>query len=473
MKKITVAYILFLSALSAQAQQVGLFSHYFYKPMVYNPAFAGFEDGTQIMLVHHKQWSGFKGAPQFNILTLDKNVMKKKVGIGLKLMSDTRGINNRAGGDFYYSFRFKIGEDAQLALGMSVGILDQALNFSNVVVENTADPALFPDVQHKISFDGNAGLAFKFKGLDLGIAVPHLFGNKIKYSDAASYASYTHARHYMGSLKYTFMVSKEKGVSIAPQALVRSAASAPLQYDANITLDWKDKFWAGATYKSNYALAANIGLCIFKQFSVGYSYDIITGSIGSYSGLSHEIMLNIKFGNNKKPEPENTKQDTATAMETSDEVVPEKDSLLVPAQREPVVEKPEPAATVKQPFDYAAYQKHKADSLEKIKSASSNNNVWIGTFSAADFRDVQNQIAGKGYYVVAGSFLSRENANAEVKRMISKGFRSSGWVYSQTRKFNYVFIVKTGGEKEAVKQAVHVLSNGAEFEDVWILHLTE
>jgi hypothetical protein len=192
-------------------------------------------------------------------------------------------------------------DHTHLSLGMSFGAINQTIDYSKAVVENTTDPTLFPDSQHKTTYDGNAGLAFICKGLEFGAAVPHLFGNKIKYASNTNVpAYYAQARHYMGSLKYKFYLSQDNNISISPQGLLRFVPNAPLQYDGTINVNWNDKFWFGATYKSGYAIAANVGFCIYKRFTVGYSYDIITGSIGTYAGLSHEIMVNIQLG--KKPE---------------------------------------------------------------------------------------------------------------------------------------------------------------------------
>ncbi len=120
-----------------------------------------------------------------------------------------------------------------------------------------------------------------------------------------SWNSCIHCDHYFKRpflLKYKFYINKEKGLSIAPQGLVRFVQNSPFQYDGNINFDWQDKFWIGATYKSDYAVGANVGFCIHKQLYVGYSYDFIIGDIGEYSGMAHELMLNFKFGKNKKEE---------------------------------------------------------------------------------------------------------------------------------------------------------------------------
>lgn len=308
MKKILVLLFIIFSLFWGEglggfsfAQQVGMYTHYFYKPMVNNPAFTGYESTTNAMLLHRNQWADFKGAPRLTVFTMDGSLIDKKVGLGFSLSSDRKGITNRTIGNVSYSYGINIGEDARVLFGVSFGVIYQTLDFSKTLVENNTDPNLFSDLQRKTALDGNAGIAFIWKGLEFGAAVPQLMQNKINYVDYANVRGYyALARHYMASLKYKFVIIEDKGISLVPQGLVRFVPGAPLQYDATLMADWKDKCWLGATYKSNYAVAVNVGFSVHKQLSIGYSYDIIVGSIGNYSGMSHELMLNFKFPGNRK-----------------------------------------------------------------------------------------------------------------------------------------------------------------------------
>ena len=303
MRKGFVLSLMVLFTLFADAQQIGMYSHYFYNPMIYNPAFTGSGEAVNVMLINRTQWTDFKGAPKLTIFTLDGSLIDKKAGLGLSLISDRKGISNRTGGNLSYSYRLTMNDELHLLLGLSFGIINQTIDFSKALMQNTSDPVLFTDMQRKTTFDGNAGLAAVWKELEFGAAVPQLFGNKISYVDNYNVrAYYTQTRHYMASLKYKYFIVKEKGISITPQGLVRFIPNTPFQFDSNINLDWKDKLWIGATYKSDYAIAANVGFCLYKQLYVGYSYDFIIGNIGKYSGMSQEIMINFKFAEHKKKE---------------------------------------------------------------------------------------------------------------------------------------------------------------------------
>ncbi|MES2568269.1 MAG: type IX secretion system membrane protein PorP/SprF [Bacteroidota bacterium] len=309
MKKVLKVILFLLLTDILSAQQIVMFSHYFYKPMVYNPAFTGNTDGANLMLVNHTQWAGFKGGPQYNILTLDGSVINKNTGLGISVISDRKGVNSRIGGNLSYSYKIRFKEKIYLALGISAGAINQSIDYSKAIIENQNDPSLFLNNQSKTTFDANAGLAFVCKGLEFGFAAPQLANNKLDYvSTTDSRTFYTQTRHYMSSLKYKFLLSKSKEISLAPQGLVRYISNTPMQYDANLNLDFQNKFWVGATYKSKYAIGINLGFVLFKRLSIGYSYDYITGSLNKYSGLSHEIFINFKF-TKKKKEPATVEQE--------------------------------------------------------------------------------------------------------------------------------------------------------------------
>lgn len=284
-----------------KAQQVGMYNHYFFKPLVYNPAFAGSGENVEAMLLSRAQWAGFNGAPQLNIFTIDGALKEKKIGLGLILVNERRGIFQRNGGTLAYSYRVNFNEEAYLLLGVAAGVMNQSIDFSKAVAENYTDPTLFGGMQQKTSFDGNAGFAFVWKGLQVAASAPQLFANRFNYVDnTGTRTYYSQVRHYTASAGYRIDVNKDKGMTLTPQFLAVVVPGAPAQLNGIVNFAWENKFWLGAIYKSNYALGVNAGIILSKKFSIGYSYEIITSDLAKYAGISHEIMVNFKFGGKKK-----------------------------------------------------------------------------------------------------------------------------------------------------------------------------
>lgn len=490
MKKICLVFIGLMMTLLSNAQQIGVYSHFFFKPMVYNPAFTGADDAVNAMIISRSQWTGFKGAPQLNIFTIDGSI-NKKAGLGVQLISDRKGLTNRVGGNVSYSYRLIINEDMHLSFGVALGVIDQTIDFSRAVTESNTDPMLFNTPEHTTSLDANAGLAFKWKGLDIGVAVPQLIGNKINYVDNTDVRSYyTQARHYMGSVKYKIPVLKDKGLSVIPLALVRFLPNTPIQYDGTLNIEWKDKLWVGATYKNDYAVGLNVGVCIHKQLSVGYSYDFITGKIGNYSGMSHELMVNFKFGN-KKSEPTIVQQPVvAPVKEPVNKTLENKayEERMDSLQRQLKESQDNLKKLAEKMNEQLKAQQQKLDEQAKIQEqkpiVSENRNVeavegnvnkvmvegvWLITNHTNEFKDDQNHEPAKGFYVIVGTFIYRDLAIAETQRFNDKGFKTANWVYYEARKYNYVFTERSLSKEGALAKAKEIRQAGVK--DVWIQEL--
>jgi type IX secretion system PorP/SprF family membrane protein len=107
MKKTLITFALAVAASAGiKAQQLPLFSQYYYNRFIYNPAFTGVEDQANAFLIHRSQWKDIAGAPVTYALTVDGPVSKNKIGLGLSLFNDQMDIFNRTGLYSSYSYRF-------------------------------------------------------------------------------------------------------------------------------------------------------------------------------------------------------------------------------------------------------------------------------------------------------------------------------------------------------------------------------
>lgn len=510
-KKIYISFLLFSLCFNIDAQQLGICSHEFYKPMITNPAFTGSTEYTNVMLISRAQWLEFKNAPQLNIFTLDGAIPNKKMGIGIDLFSDKKGISNRIGGNIFYAYILKINDDTKLRLGIALGVTDHTLHYSQAIVEDATDLTIQGNTQRKTSLNGNAGIGFTWKKLEIGVAAPQLLGNALEYEDnVTGKASYAMKRHYMGSLKYQFLISKEKQISITPMAFVHYLPNVPMQYNANLNLEWKDKFWVGATYKSDYAVAANAGICISKQLYVGYSYDFIIGNIGKYSGMSHELMINFVFGKKKAPltndlerpvaiQKEDPKTDSLQAeleiknnkLKNDQEQLAKLNEELNKLKTENERLKTTPAQpTGNPPANTNPATNNQTTNTSQTAgnqpSGANGNSVPVNSMNENktiekginiikaknnEFTYLTGKPASKGYYVVIGTFFYRDFAEAELKRTKTKGYSSADIIYSSVRNYNYVTTSFTGSKEAALKNVESIKEAG--IKDAWILSLEE
>jgi type IX secretion system PorP/SprF family membrane protein len=454
MRKLNISAALILMTASAFAQQLPFSSQYYTNMFVTNPAFTGTTDEhTRAFITHRSQWIGVKGGPQTSYLTLDGPIEAKNIGLGLKLYSDVTDITSRMGAFANYSYKLKINDEHTLFIGLAAGVLNNSIDFSKAVMRDTDDPFLSTERQSKTVFSADFGLGYTWDRLQVGFAMPQVIGNKIKYKNNLGENSYYNLeRSYQGSIKYVFDVVKEKEITAYPLIFVSGTKGTPFQYDINAVLDWKKMGWVGVTYHSNYAVAASIGLR-YKNLSVGYAYDFGIGKIQKYTGSSSEFLLSYTFGGNRtRPE-----EPVITRTET-------KDTLT-----ELMLAKLKAQADTNQ----AQMERLKAE-LQKLKSGGGSGNTenltenLMRTGSSNDFVDENGMSMNAGYYIVIGSFSSKDNANKFKEANLIKGYNGTSVIQNHKTKVYYVYVMKTDDQKvgEAEQQKYK-----NEYPDVWLQKL--
>ena len=282
------------------AQQLPFSSEYYTNPFVINPAFTGNGDFCNAFITHRSQWVKVKGAPQTSCFSIDTPIEEQKIGLGLKCYSFATDILTQTGASANYSYKIKVSDDKNLFLGLTMGILDNKIDFAKAVLHDYDDPFFLQQQQNKTVFSADFGLAYRAKKLEVGLAIPQIIGNQINYgTDNGDIRHFKLARHYQGTIKYVVDLIKEKEITAYPLIMFRSVSNAPFQFDINAVVDKKKLGWIGFTYHSSYALAINAGLR-YKNFTLGYAYDLGLSKIKTYTGSSTEFLLGYTFVRERK-----------------------------------------------------------------------------------------------------------------------------------------------------------------------------
>lgn len=461
MKNLFIAAILVLQTASMIAQQLPFSSQYYTNPFVINPAFTGSHDQTNIFLTHRSQWTGIAGAPQTSYLTVDGPIQVKNIGLGLKVYSDVTDITSRVGAFVNYSYKLKIDDDNNLFLGIALGILDNRIDLSKAVIRDKDDPFIVQQQLRKTAFSSDFGLAYTWKKLEVGIAIPQLIGNQIKYktNDGTTNSYYNLTRHYQGSVKYLFDVVKEKEITAYPLIMVRYAAGLPVQYDVNAVLDWKKIGWIGITYHSNYAVALSGGIR-YKNLALGYAYDLGISKLKAYQGSSSEFLLSYTFGGKKAEEsipveePKNTvsneELEKLKAKSDINEVeIGKLRSEIATLKTSKTLKESPPQAT--------------------LPPMGNSPETILRTASHVNFTDVNsNKPLGKGFYIVIGTFSNKDNANKYREASLSKGFTETQIFQNNLTKGFAVYVYKADIKEDA---AFELKRYKAVYPDAWIQKL--
>lgn len=83
---------------------------------------------------------------------------------------------------------------------------------------------------------------------------------------------------------------------IEPTTPIKHVNLAPTQFDLSIRLIYKSNLWFGRSYRSSDAVAIFASYRVSDYLSLGYSHDIVTYEIQTYTNGSHEILIQLRFG---------------------------------------------------------------------------------------------------------------------------------------------------------------------------------
>lgn len=445
-KSLVIAAVSFL-AFKANAQQIPLSSQYYVNKFILNPAFTGNKEEANAFLTHRSQWTGVQGAPQTSYLTIDGPVDKKNIGLGLNLFSDVTDISSRTGAYGAYSYKLSLKEDHHLRFGLAVGVIDYKLDFSRAVYRDKMDPYLMSQTVHKTVFNADFGLAYNWKQLEVGFAIPQMLGNKVNYNSNNSDIFYRVERHYVGSAKYVVDVIKDKEITAYPLIVVRAAKGAPLQYDVNGIIDWKKIGWFGVSYRSAYAVGLSAGVR-YKGLSVGYAYDMGIAGIKSYSGPTNEFLLGFTFGGGKSQEEDQVSNAKLNEIDQKNAALQESINKL----------------QTQGDTNTAEIAKVKGE-LENLKLETRD---IVRVNSKNDFADETGQSPEAGYYIVIGTFSSVDNATKMKAIHVTRGYSNAHVVQNTKTKLYHVYVIRALTKEDVLLELPKLR---AEYPDAWIQKL--
>lgn len=301
-KALVAGSLLVLGAFTGKAQYDAMFTQYMFNEVFINPAYTGSKEAMSATLTHRQQWVNFPGRPITTSFSLHGPLEGNKMGVGLSILNDQVGVMNRNLIYASYAYRLKLdNKNSTLALGLMGGLDNQMNKLNTLKVSNdasaVADPQ-FGNSPNVVAPNFGAGLYYNTKTLYVGLSVPRMIDNKVKFGpDGSSTIKTTKVKPslftYYFTAGYLFTINDE--IKLRTNMMIKAVQNAPVQVDIGANVLLRDVLWAGLSYRSGSSLAVLLGYQVNKQFLVCYSYDYGLNMIQKYSQGSHEIVLNYLF----------------------------------------------------------------------------------------------------------------------------------------------------------------------------------
>lgn len=286
MKKIIYATLALIALGTAKAQQDPMFTHYMYNTLWLNPAYAGTRDAFTVTALHRSQWVGFDGAPIDQTITMHTPLLNGKMGAGLSVLNDRIGPTKSTTLAVDLDYQVRLSKKSKLSFGLKGLVNLYNNNLSSLSLDNQSDAAFAQNTQRVLPNVG-AGVYYYRERFYAGLSTPKLLENA--YTGVAGTLS-KEQRHYffiMGTV-----IDLSKNVKLKPTCFVKATAAAPVEADVTASFLFRDKFSAGAMYRTGDGAGVLLGYNFTEQFTIGYSFDwSIANTTGRYNNGSHEIML--------------------------------------------------------------------------------------------------------------------------------------------------------------------------------------
>ena len=297
-----------LSSVFAQEQIVC--DQYHFNYYLVNPAVAGAERCTHLMLTGKFQWLGMDDAPMTQTLSARTRILNN-VGLGAYFYNDKNGYSYRQGGEVTFAYHIPLTEnnrytmkqrsiERQLSFGISLMV--NHFNFDKSLFDEygSTDNVLGNGGTNKgFYFNANAGAYFIWDNFFAGFAMSNLIPTELTELGMDEPVWPLTGYGFMG-----YDIDLVNNMTIEPSAMFKFNADSERQLDLNLkymqTLPNNEDFsyWLQLSYRhtldadnANPLSLSPMGGIRYKGFHVGYAYVIGLTPLARQNYGTHEIML--------------------------------------------------------------------------------------------------------------------------------------------------------------------------------------
>lgn len=285
--------LLFQYAMKTFGQQDPLYSQYMFNVQAYNPAYAGTWESIGIMTLGRYQWVGFQGAPSTYTLTVQAPMRNEKVGMGISVINDNIGFENRFATFIDYSYGLTLTNSITLRLGLKGGFTNYNNNLSAYTLYSPEgdDPSFQGDKYNNVLINFGLGTFLYSDEFYVGLSVPKILKNEIGNN------KYNYEMMHLTLIGgYVFRVNQ--AVKFKPSFNARYVSGAPFVLDVNASFIFADRFWIGAVYRTSdaFGIGFNTNFILNDRLRIGYAYDLLNSStMNSFNKGTHEIMVSFEI----------------------------------------------------------------------------------------------------------------------------------------------------------------------------------
>ncbi len=309
MKKTTLFLFIFLILLTVRvnAQEKIIYDQYHFNYYLINPAIAGADKCSHLMLTTKNNWIGQDG-PATQALTFRTRLTDSNVGLGGYIFNDRTPNFGEIGGQATFAYHIPMSKGARYLRNV---LLDRQLSFGVSIKANQAsyDATGNPNDPADVSFsefrvNANVGVYYESYGFFTGLSGTNLIPYESDHLGTIEPTAPITGFFFIGNtFHFNEASSLEPSFNLTYNEYANKQIDLNLKYTQNNAMD-DFGWWAQLSYRHNFdedlgkpsSIIPIVGLRV-KKWQFAYATNIFFNemTIGNDNYGTHEIMLAYTF----------------------------------------------------------------------------------------------------------------------------------------------------------------------------------
>jgi len=260
-----------------------------------NPAWVTKDDAIHVV-VNGQTMSSALNYGYRNLMAGVYSGIGNNSGLGLKVVSDTRGAFQVLRADLSYGFHARFTGNHSLHMGALMGINNSNLNISrieNYELIDPNDPTLSSSYYNATQFVAGAGILYNYKKFDLSVSLPQIV------STSQPFNSYINAAAF-------YEITSGPDFKFQPWISYQRMPVTPSLIGGYVKGTYKDRMWLQAGYQNNKSVSATFGTTL-DNIGIAYGYRTASADFRQVGGQMHEVTFTLALQRKSKPARETRK----------------------------------------------------------------------------------------------------------------------------------------------------------------------
>ncbi|MDR1680081.1 MAG: type IX secretion system membrane protein PorP/SprF [Prevotellaceae bacterium] len=311
MKKLSLALlaVFFLPISLIVAQEMPIYDQYHFNYYLINPAVAGADKCSHLMLTTKNNWIGMDG-PSTQALSFRTRITGKNIGLGGYIYNDKTPNFRYVGGQATFAYHIPMSDgarylrDVKLDRQLSFGVSVKANNHAFEAVEGTLNENIDPANTSfsELSLNANVGVYYIDYGFFAGLSATNL----IPY-DLDNYGRQEPSNPLTAFLFVGYGFDLGDGNEIEPSVNFNYDANDNKQLELNLKYSSNNEvddlgYWAQLSYRHNMDDGGGKALSIIpivgvriNKFQLAYAFNWTLNELANHNYGTHELMLAYSF----------------------------------------------------------------------------------------------------------------------------------------------------------------------------------